>query len=69
MSFSSSSTGEVVRDEAIGVPLDGNLGLCPNEPDPELGWVRCERSDVDLLTLCPKSETLDVKLRILLFRL
>lgn len=49
------------------LPDDGNLGLCPNEPEPPpLGFVRCERKETDLLTLCPRSDTLDVRLNILL---
>ena len=69
ISLSSSSTGDVVNGLAMGFPLDGNRGLCTNVPEPELGCVRCERSDADLLTLCPMSDTLDVRLRMLLFLL
>ena len=49
------------------LPEDGNLGLCPNVADPDpLGWVLWERKETDLLTLLPKSETLDVRLSMLL---
>jgi len=36
-SFSSSSTGDVASEDPMGVPLDGNRGVFPNDPDPELG--------------------------------
>lgn len=67
-SVSSSSTGDVVKGLVITFPLDGKRGLWPNDADPELGCVRCDRKEADLLTLCPISDTLEVRLRMLLFR-
>lgn len=64
-SDSSSSAGEDPKRGVMILPDDGNRGLCPNEPEP-LGFVRCERKETDLLTLCPKSDTLEVRLNILL---
>ena len=67
LSGSSSSSGEGAKGVLMILPDDGNLGLCPNDPEPPpLGFVRCERKETDLLTLCPRSDTLDVRLNILL---
>ena len=66
-SCSSSSSGDVANEDVMMLPDDGNLGLCPNVPEPPpLGFVRCDRKDTDLFTLCPMSDTLEVKLSILL---
>ena len=67
LSNSSSSSGEGAKGVLMILPDDGNLGLCPNEAEPPpLGFVRCERKETDRLTLCPRSDTLEVRLNILL---
>lgn len=67
VSDSSSSAGELVKEDVMMLPEDGNRGLCPNDPDPPpLGFVRCERKETDLFTLCPRSDTLEVRLNMLL---
>jgi hypothetical protein len=67
LSGSSSSSGEVAKGVLMILPDDGNLGLCPNDAEPPpLGLVRCERKETDLLTLCPRSDTLEVRLNMLL---
>lgn len=66
-SASSPSVGDVVSGDVMKFPDEGYRGLCPNVvADPVLGCVRCDRSETDLLTFSPISETLDVKLSRLL---